>query len=152
VESLGRSCKLRHGQPCDQAGQCDSLVNLICKDGTCSCNDFEVYDEDRKKCRGLIGGQCHTTEEDNDRTLWGYCVDGALCENYRDPGIGKGTCRCLAGFQPNSERKCERVMVLELKAGNESNDTVELLPINLNGPSSTTVAVPDASSFEEVSS
>ncbi|CAL8094646.1 unnamed protein product [Orchesella dallaii] len=93
-----RMCNIAHGQPC--AGQlCDEAANLICKNGRCSCPDFQIYDNSISKCRGLVGSKCILKENN-------FCIDGAACDSYRGLATGEGVCRCISASVTGPNRKC----------------------------------------------
>lgn len=105
IESDGRKCRVAHGQPCSEIEACDTVAKLQCKNGKCSCQDFESYDTEMSMCRGLIGAKCFLNSTD-------FCVDGATCKAFRDKTSGEGVCSCVSPSSVDSTRRTCDVLVL----------------------------------------
>lgn len=101
---VDRRCELAYGEKCvpgDDVRRCDRLGPLECSsNGKCNCSDFQTYDEQRLKCRGLVGAKCNQT----DLT---FCVDGAHCKAFRGFNTGFGVCTCTS-VSPSLSRYCSQ--------------------------------------------
>lgn len=87
VESQDGLCKLGYGQPCSSSEQCDDL-NLVCKEGLCSCpNSLQIYDLVKKACVSLVGAQC------SDQPGGVSCVKNAYCKKA-NLKMTDGRCAC----------------------------------------------------------
>lgn len=109
---VDRLCQLGYGQRCG-AGDVDNLAiapcfkpgGLYCRRGTCQCRSLQYFDEDMRKCRGLVGSTCEKNERD-------FCTDGGHCEvlwSARFKNGTRGVCECLPGFVERTNRLCLKI-------------------------------------------
>lgn len=106
IESDSRTCAIEYGQECETTkgkNPCDTIANLICKNGKCVCPDFQVYNSGTSKCQGLDGEKCNLETAEVDQ----FCINGAYCRRYRDDKLGEGLCRCVSpDWVADFKRKC----------------------------------------------
>lgn len=98
VESRGGLCKKTYGLPCKLGDECDSL-NLICKEGICTCPDsLHIYDGQSQSCVAVVGATC------SDESGGNMCVKFASCvkTNLELPG----RCQCSQGALETDGRTC----------------------------------------------
>lgn len=122
IESENRRCSIAHGQSCgDRTTEtCDKIAELKCRNGICSCSDFQIYDLKLAKCRGLVGAACAVN------ATYSFCVDGASCHSFRDVRTGYGVCRCVPPAVPDLQRYCTSLTLIEENdSNNVINGTVE---------------------------
>lgn len=75
---------------CINNENCYTKGGLVCIDGTCQCDQFEMYDTKIKKCLGLAGANCYVGTKGSAR-----CIENSSCVNRIGNGkSASGRCSC----------------------------------------------------------
>lgn len=99
-ETLDGLCRKSFGESCKSGDECDSL-NLVCKEGYCTCPDtLQVYNVVRKSCEALVGAKC------SDEPGGIRCMNFAFCHKMNTKMDGK--CACVEDAMETELRTCER--------------------------------------------
>lgn len=79
--------KKSFGEVCYHERECDLSFSrpTICQEGICQCDErYQIYDEERKVCVGLVGSECNDTSTSyaNECAEHAECRDGVcICQN-----------------------------------------------------------------------
>ncbi|ODN06033.1 Tenascin-X, partial [Orchesella cincta] len=102
AESQVGECVSSYSAPCNEDDDCDSVAQLSCINGICSCPDKMLsFDWTKRKCVGIVGARCKFIQLERLLSMRvdvpTECVENAICvENvFRLDG----RCQCKSGYK-----------------------------------------------------